>query len=431
MRRALTLYLFGILTIFTDTIQANSSTVAARIASAAVVKTIGPGSSGSGVLIEVPRPNGMGTIPVVVTAAHVIKGTGKAETVQFQMHDDSFIEAKGADIVILEDVDLAFIKLDASALRPNKYIYAKVGNSNLMNSGDTVVVSGYPLALQQNVSNRVRISDGIIQTFSRTDAKKALTGYSATTFPGMSGGGVFNDKGELIYIHLKGEKDISRSSNTSITSTAKSGTNYGISVLHAIERLRELETGAKEPTSPLERFKRGLYFVQSNMPNSAYKIFAQLSEEYPDSLIAEWSAKCMKAQVEHPHGQPTYWPEGELSQEEFVRKHGVKPVYRWPYFSDSAIWGEKERRVLLSYDPLYKLARPLDEWSYSNRGALVEVNSEGHCERIPGLGSYRDRNNKEVIYWEMIPNPSKFIRNRNFATDPKTFRQVLIPQEQE
>jgi len=405
--------------------------LAAKIASAAVVKTIGPGSTGSGVLIEVPRPNGIGTIPVIVTAAHVIKGTGKSETVEFQMYDDSFIKAKGADIIIIEDVDLAFIRLDASGLRPNKHIYAKIGNSNAMNSGDQVVVSGYPLASQQNVSNRVRISDGIIQTFSSSNAKKALAGYSATTFPGMSGGGVFNDKGELVYIHLKGEKDIGPSNTQSIILTTKSGTNYGISVLHAIERLRELETGAKEPTSPLERFKRGLYFVQSNMPDSAYKIFAKLSEEYPDSLIAEWSAKCMKAQVEHPHGQATYWPEGELSQEEFKRKHGVNPVYSWPYFSDSAIWEDKERRILLSYDPLYKIARPLDDFSYSNRGALVEVNSGGHCERIPGLGSYRDRNNKEVIYWEMIPNPSKFIRNRNFATDPKTFRQVLIPQEQE
>ncbi len=405
---------------------AKSSSLAAKLASAAVVKTIGPGSAGSGVLIEIAKANGTGTMPVIVTAGHVLKGTGKTETIEIRLYDDTLIEVNGSNIIFLDDVDLAFVKVEARILHSNRHTYAKVGNPNILNHGDYVVVSGYPLESEGNVSNRVRISEGSLQTFSSADANKSLVGYSANTFPGMSGGGVFNDKGELVYIHLKGEKDMYKGNLNESSKVLKSGTNYGISVLHAINRLRELETAASKPIDPLERYQRGLFYVQSNKPDYAYKIFAQLHKEFPDSLVAEWSAKCMLAQVQHPYGQPTIWPEGELAQEAFFKKYGVNPVYSWPYFTDSAIWKEKERRVLLSYDPIYKLAKPISDLSYSNRGALVGVRRSGHCEYLPGLRTYNNRNNEEIVYWEMIPNPSQFARNRDFETDPKTFRQILI-----
>lgn len=427
-RKLLVVVTLGICSFFSIADYARSSTVAARLASAAVVKTIGPGSSGSGVLIAVPKINGSGTTPVIVTAGHVLKGTGKAETVEIRLYDDSLIEVKGSDIVYIDDVDLAFIRLDNNALQPNKYTYAKVGNSNILNHGDYVVVSGYPLELQSNVSNRVRISEGSLQTFSSTDANTSLAGYSAITFPGMSGGGVFNSSGELVYIHLKGEKDIDSNVSAKLGGRSlKSGTNYGVSALHAINKLREQETSKSMPGNPLSRYQRGLFFVQSNDPISAHKIFSQLYKEYPDSLVAEWSTKCMEVQVRHPYGQPSIWPEGELSRDVFVKKHGVKPLYWWPYFSDSAIWKEKDRRILLSYDPIYKLAKSADNISIrANRGALVKVNDSGHCEYLPGLNIYRGATNKEIAQWEMIGNPSEYVRRRDFETDSSTYRQILV-----
>ena len=185
---------------------AKSSSLAAKLASAAVVKTIGPGSAGSGVLIEIAKANGTGTMPVIVTAGHVLKGTGKTETIEIRLYDDTLIEANGSNIIFLDDVDLAFVKVEARILHSNRHTYAKVGNPNILNHGDYVVVSGYPLESEGNVSNRVRISEGSLQTFSSADANKSLVGYSANTFPGMSGGGVFNDKVSLFISILRARK---------------------------------------------------------------------------------------------------------------------------------------------------------------------------------------------------------------------------------
>jgi S1-C subfamily serine protease len=384
-----------------------SPTLAAKIASGTVVKIIGPGSTGSGTLIEVPKPDGTGVMPVVVTAAHVLKGTGKAETIQIKFYDDSFTEVKGADIIAIEEVDLAFIKLDTSVLASRNYLSAKIGNPNTMTNGDSIVVSGYPLESKNNVSNRARISTGVIQTFSSSDVNKSLVGYNATTFPGMSGGGVFNDKGELVFIHLKGERDMYTITPMRIDPKSKSGTNYGISVLHALNRLREIDSKSSELADPLSRFMRGLFFVRSNKIDAAYKIFSQLHREYPDSLVAEWSAKCMEAQVKHPNGNPV----SPFSvQKEFFKKHGINPVYPFAYFSDSTIWNKNERRILLSNDPIYRLARPLDDMSFDNRGGLVDVTYRGHCEYIPGILSYKEKDSKAILYWAMITNPSDYTR---------------------
>lgn len=420
------LLLLGILACIVQPRHSIATPAPARIASASVVKTIGPGSTGSGVLIEVPRKNGIGMRSVIVTAAHVLKGTGSEETIEFRFYDDTIIESKGADIVYLDEVDLAFVELRIDANRRNNYIFAKVGNSNILSHGDHVVVSGYPLESTENVSNSVRISEGIMQTLSSLDAAKALAGYSANTRPGMSGGGVFNDEGQLVFIHLKGEKDNLSSLRSVGVDSVKSGTNYGVSVLHAINRMRDLELKDVMPMGPLTRFQKGLYFVQSNKPKEAYEIFLQLYREFPDSLVAEWSTKCMQAQVLYPHGQPTQWPEGELSQDAFVKRHGVKPAYWWPYFSDSHIWDGKERKILLGYDPIYKLASPMGEWSMGNRGGMVEVNTHGHCERIPGLSSYVGASGRKILHWEMIYNPSGFANDRQFEFDlrTKTFRLI-------
>ena len=93
------------------------------------------------------------------------------------------------------ETDIAIIKIEATGLKA-----ATIGNSSELEVGDIVVAIGNPLGQLGGT-----VTDGIVSALDRTittsdGETRNLMQTNAAVNPGNSGGGLFNDRGELIGI---------------------------------------------------------------------------------------------------------------------------------------------------------------------------------------------------------------------------------------
>ena len=375
----------------------------AKLSAASVVKVWGAGAPGSGVIVSMPKEDGTGRKNVIFTAHHVISGLGTSESIEIEFPDGEFVEISSKSIVKVGEHDLAVINLPENLSENTKsFKVATVGNSNNIGLGDQILVAGYPLESESNISNRVRIKPGVIQTFSSTNKNESYVGYDAKTLPGMSGGGIFSIDGKLLLIHLKGEKDLWEENIIINGRPLKSGTNYGIPALLALKEAQAQALKNFAVASPLEEFKKGLYLIENEKKHEALKVFSDLSKKYPDSLLAEWNAACMRLELSPPL---SFFQQSDL-RDNFYEKNKVNPVYGIPFASDDTIWDKNDRLTLLSYDPIYQLAQQPDRISRItlNRGSFVRLSIDADkCERIAGLRTYTN-NGKKFTIWSSIPN---------------------------
>ena len=135
--------------------------------------------AGSGVII---LSNGY-----IVTNNHVIDGAGKI-TVLLKNGKEYEATLTGRD----SKTDIAVLKIDATGLQPVVY-----GNSNNLVIGELAVAIGNPLGKLGG-----SVTEGIISALSRSididGQMMTLLQTSAAVNPGNSGGGLFNNYGELI-----------------------------------------------------------------------------------------------------------------------------------------------------------------------------------------------------------------------------------------
>ncbi len=141
-------------------------------------------SLGSGVIID-------GQKGLILTNSHVIQ---RASTIKVVLQDQRGFEAHivGAD----PDSDLAVLKIDADDPLPS----IKMGNSDDLMIGETVIAIGNPFGFSHTVTtgvisaiNRsIRTDDRVYHNFIQTDA---------SINPGNSGGPLLNINGELIGIN--------------------------------------------------------------------------------------------------------------------------------------------------------------------------------------------------------------------------------------
>jgi S1-C subfamily serine protease len=142
----------------------------------------------------------------IITNNHVVEGS---TTLKVSLRDNSDWDAK----VIEADKnnDYALIKIEAPA---DKFVVAKMGNSDNINVGQKVLAIGSPYGLEGTLTT------GIISSLKRKLSNDDGTSLEniiqtdAAINPGNSGGPLFNTAGEVIGI------------NTAIFST--SGGNVGI-----------------------------------------------------------------------------------------------------------------------------------------------------------------------------------------------------------
>lgn len=177
---------------------------------------------GSGVIIQ-----RQGNTYTVLTAAHVIKNSSSGynlTTPDGQIHQLQAAKVKKFP----NQVDLAVTQFTSERAYP----IAKIGDSNSVVEGNTAFVSGFPAPTAAiNLSVYVFRKGDVVANSSRPLQGGYALIYSANTLPGMSGGGVFNDRGELIATHGRG--DISESYRPDAENPSvrfKTGNDLGIPV---------------------------------------------------------------------------------------------------------------------------------------------------------------------------------------------------------
>ena len=137
--------------------------------------------AGSGVII---RENGY-----IITNNHVVSG---ASSIKVTLNDDT----EYAATVVGTDSrgDIAVLKIDATGLTP-----ATIGNSDALAVGQTVIAVGNPLGVLGGT-----VTNGIVSALNREinvdGIRMTLIQTNAAVSPGNSGGGLFNEAGELVGI---------------------------------------------------------------------------------------------------------------------------------------------------------------------------------------------------------------------------------------
>jgi tetratricopeptide (TPR) repeat protein len=198
-----------------------SASEVAQIAKGATVKIESDTSQGSGEIIQQ-----QGGQYLVLTAAHVVRDRRvkytaiAADNRRYQLHPDK--------IQLLPGVDLAIVRFTSD----RRYLVPKLGDANTSTEGTTAYVSGFPSGTEAIDLSIFSFTDGKITANSSRPLKDGYSIiYSNNTLPGMSGGGVFNDRGELIAIHGRGDVDTKiQISDINPDVRVKTGFNLGIPI---------------------------------------------------------------------------------------------------------------------------------------------------------------------------------------------------------
>jgi tetratricopeptide (TPR) repeat protein len=177
-------------------------------------------SVGSGIIVA-----RQGDLYTVATNRHVVCGQGSrsqvpsGETYELGMADGQKYQVKAASVKLIgTDLDLAIVQFRSS----RKYPVAKIAASSFK-SKDVVYTAGFPLeqaGFSFNQGNAIAVVDRRITG----DAGGYSVVYNASTLPGMSGGGVFDQNGQLVAIHGQGDRV---RENTEIDDKSRVGSKIG------------------------------------------------------------------------------------------------------------------------------------------------------------------------------------------------------------
>jgi tetratricopeptide (TPR) repeat protein/V8-like Glu-specific endopeptidase len=210
---------FGTISLLAQSALALSAVEVGKIAKSVTVSIDSTNSVGSGVVI-----NKEGNTYTVLTAAHVVRN--RQEQFKLTTPDGKNYPLVATNIKATSDADLAIVKFQSST----SYPIAKLGNVETASEGSIVYVSGFPLATAAITASVYNFTEGKVTA----NANRPLSGgyslvYSNNTLPGMSGGPVFNEAGETIAIHGKGDITAdTKTSNINDNIRIKTGFNLGI-----------------------------------------------------------------------------------------------------------------------------------------------------------------------------------------------------------
>ncbi len=209
---------------------------------------------GSGVIIR-----HTGNIYTILTAAHVVDDLRSSPlqitTPDQQKHTSNPIAVKIAP----GSLDLATVSFESE----QNYAVAELGNSDTVTKGQAIFAAGFQgTALKFHAGTVVAISHQ-----SQAQGYGLAIG-SATIFPGMSGGGLFNDTGTLIGINGK-----------------------SVGVVETTDRQEDSQANAKSVSGlaiPIETFKQVASLLNVEIPHvPGEKISPQQIETQTAALTAD------------------------------------------------------------------------------------------------------------------------------------------------
>jgi len=232
---------------------AQSSPLIAKQAKQITVLINSSNSKGSGVII-----NKSGNNYTVLTAGHVVGRQDKYEIITSDNQRHTVESVKK-----LPNVDLAVVNFTNN----QNYTPAKIGNSDTSSEGTTVYVAGFPKPTAAISESIYTFLDGRISANASKPLREgyALV-YTIDTLPGMSGGPVLNQKGELIGIHGRGDTTQNyQISEANPNIIIKTGFNLGIPIntfkeLYAFKEKNPSIT--KPPTTVAKKPRADDFYLQ-------------------------------------------------------------------------------------------------------------------------------------------------------------------------
>ena len=349
----------------------------AQTAKAITVQIIEPGSVGSGVILQ-----RQGDIYTVLTNEHVLHAKGVPYTIVTP--DGKKHQAIAASIRLPSvDVDLAVVKFRASANYPT----AKLGNCNLMTEGMDLYVGGYPAPTVIINKSVFLFKTGKVAANSTVILARGYSLiYDNQTRPGMSGGAVLNQNGELVAIHGRGERDKDATGEFG----EKTGNNLGI---------------------PINRFATIASSLGVDLDNKV-AIIPQTNVLKAGDYFALATQKGKKGDIR-----------GALT--DYDRAIQLNPNYVFAYNDRGVLKYEKlndDRGALADYNRAIQL-NPNYAFAYNNRGL---VKNEKLNDVQGGLGDYNRAiqfnpnfaaayNNRGVLKYEKLNNVQGGLADYNRA----------------
>lgn len=182
---------------------------------------------GSGILLLRDRSN-----YTVLTAWHVLKGNGLGEEIAITTPDGVKHLAINGTVRRIGAADLAVVVFQSN----DSYSLARIGSIKSVGLGDKIFVGGFPQASAAVPFVEFRVRSGDVEAIS----ERPIPGgyrllYTAQTLPGMSGGPVINQSGQVIAVHGQAELAVVGTQQKGIA--VKSGTNQGIPILEHLPNL--------------------------------------------------------------------------------------------------------------------------------------------------------------------------------------------------
>ncbi len=237
----------------------------------AIVLIRSGGSLGTGFIID--------TGGRIITNAHVV---GRETKVQVQMHDEIVYEA---DVLGIDELaDIAVVQLP-----PGRLLHpVPLGDSDLAEVGDEVIVIGYPLGLRT-------VSTGVVSAKPVRGGVEYIQTDAAIN-PGNSGGPLLNSIGHVIGINT---------SKIEETGSGRPVDNIGFSVAinEAKARLEALTAGENvldptplpvpDPDDGWSRYKNGEYGYSIDVPPAW-----SFSTEFEDEKYAHFMSSDSQALME-------------------------------------------------------------------------------------------------------------------------------------
>jgi tetratricopeptide (TPR) repeat protein len=197
-----------------------SSVEAGKIAKAITI-SINPESNnaGSGVIIQK-----QGNSYTILTSGHVVRNSPNPSIIVTP--DGKKHQLKS--VKIAQDKDLAAVTFESSS----NYSVIKLGDAANSSEGSIVYVSGFPVATKAIGKSVYNFTEGKVKANANQDIGDGYSlVYSNSTLPGMSGGPVLNNDGELIAIHGRGDsKEVFEQSEINPNVIVKTGFNSGITI---------------------------------------------------------------------------------------------------------------------------------------------------------------------------------------------------------
>jgi tetratricopeptide (TPR) repeat protein len=342
---------------------AKSPVEVGRIAKAMTVaiKTVGTTNVGSGILLQ-----RQGDVYTVLTAGHVVskpQGVFTIKTADGQVHR----AIAGSVRLPGSKLDLAVLKFRSS----NKYTLVKIGTSNTLEELSPIYVAGYPA---ESTDNGKVVIEG--ETFTVTEGKvtgKATKGnekgysliYSNITRPGMSGGPVLNEEGELVAIHGQGDREDDGAGG-------KTGLNLGI----VVERFGSVEVALGV------RSEQQIAALPLSTQLNASDYFVSGNDKYNNGDFRGALADYNQVLALNPKNSNTYYNRGNLKKEklndvpgalsDYNQAIALNPKYSKAYNNRGNLKDEKLNDVqgaLSDYNQAIAL-NPKYSDAYNNRGLL-------------------------------------------------------------